>query len=306
MNRRATDPTGANPGDSRGHNARGGRIDLFVEHVTNVDCGVLDADRGLVGTTWLVDATLSGTLDDNGMLFDFGPARKALKSGIDARIDHRLLVPSGAAGLTQKNGPNGDLTFVTDTGECIEYSGPDTAIAIIDAPAITCAVLEASLQTELLKALPANVTGLELHLRDEAVEGAAYTYCHGLRTHDGDCQRLAHGHRSRLAIEVDGIDNPPQAEAWARQWCDIFIGHRADLQTPESDARYRFAYRAAQGDFSLTLDAARCVLLDGPATVENIAAHIAGELGGTEPARQFTVRAYEGVGKGAIARSPNA
>ena len=75
------------------------RLQLFVEHVTHIDCGVLDAERGLSGATWLVDATLTGRRDDQGMLFDFGPAKRLLKAEIDALVDHRLLVPSQAPGL---------------------------------------------------------------------------------------------------------------------------------------------------------------------------------------------------------------
>lgn len=271
---------------------------LFVEHVTHIDCGLLDPERGLVGTTWLIDAKMSGTPGDDGMLFDFGPAKEMLKRDIDARLDHRLLVPCNAPELTH----DGDtLVYTTRNGERIEYLGPEAAVARFEAPAITAELIEMQLAATLSAELPANVTALTLNLREEAIDGPAYNYCHGLKAHDGACQHLAHGHRARLDIAVDGRDSPVYSAAWAGHWQDIFIGHRADLVSAENDRRYRFAYRGERGEFALTLDAARCVLLDGPATVENIAAHIAGRLAQAEPGHEFTVRACEGVGKGAIA-----
>lgn len=271
---------------------------LFVENVTQIDCGLLHPERGLVGATWLVDAKLQGTLDDQGMLVDFGAAKRMLKDEIDARFDHRLLVPGHAPELTS----TGDtLAFTTRAGERIEYRGPEAAVAMLDAREITTALLETRLAAALSDALPANVAGLTLQLRAEAIAGPAYNYCHGLKAHNGACQHLGHGHRGRLQITVDGNDSPRHAAAWAERWQDVFIGQRADMTTAESDARYRFAYRSRRGEFALTLDAGRCVLLDGPATVENIAAYIADTLAHREPGREFAVRACEGVGKGAVA-----
>jgi 6-pyruvoyl-tetrahydropterin synthase len=273
------------------------RLQLFVEHVTHIDCGVLDAQRGLRGATWLVDATLTGRRDGHGMLFDFGPAKALLKAEIDAWLDHRLLVPLRAPGLSYDAGA---LRLTTAAGEIIDYAGPESAITRLDCARIMPAALAGWLEARLAPRLPANIERLELRLRAEASDDAYYDYCHGLRAHGGNCQRLAHGHRCRLTIGVDGQDRPDYARAWARRWQGVFIGCRADL-VETADRRLRFAYRAPQGDFALTIDAARCVLLDGPATVENIADHIADELARAEPGKNFTVRAYEGVGKGAIA-----
>lgn len=276
------------------------RLQLFVEHVTHIDCGVLDPERGLSGATWLVDATLTGRRDDQGMLFDFGPAKRLLKAEIDALVDHRLLVPSQAPGLVV----DGEwLQLTTHAGTTIDYAGPQSAVTLLEAPRITPAALAAWLTERLTPLMPANVERLDLRLRAEIIEGASYDYCHGLRGHDGNCQRLAHGHRSRLAIAVDGRDRPDYAAIWAQRWQGIFIGSRSDLvPSADVDRRLRFAYSAPQGDFSLALDAQRCALIDGPATVENIADHIAEALARHEPHRRFEVRAYEGVGKGAIAR----
>lgn len=277
----------------------GDTLQLFVEHVTHIDCGVLAPGDGLGGRTWLVDATLTGTRDANGMLFDFGPARDLLKREIDARLDHRLLVPLRAPGVTHRNET---LRLTTDDGARIDYAGPATGVALLATDRITPDGLAAWLSARIAPWLPANVEGLHLALRDEPITDTSYHYCHGLRHHGGNCQRLGHGHRCRLAIAVDGENRPDYAARWAAQWQGVFIGDRADLVRRAGDGRYHFAYTAPQGRFALALDRNRCVLLDGPPTIENIADHIAGALSRTEPGRVFTVRAYEGVGKGANAR----
>lgn len=275
------------------------RLQLFVEHVTHIDCGVLDPELGLRGATWLVDATLTGLRGADGMLFDFGPAKKLLKARIDALVDHRLLVPLRAPGLSAEGQT---LQFTTTGGDSLRYTGPGSAVTRLDMPRIDPEPLARWLEGRVFEQLPDNVESLELTLRAETIDGPVYDYTHGLRGHDGNCQRLAHGHRCRLAIALDGVDRPDIAADWAVAWQGIFIGSRADQVATDDPARLGFAYSAPQGEFALDIAANHCVLIDGPATVENIADHIAARLVDRYPGQQVSVRAYEGVGKGAIAR----
>ncbi|MES1945202.1 hypothetical protein PC39_13832 [Salinisphaera sp. PC39] len=275
---------------------------LFVDRITVIDAAVLDRLRGLVGVSWIVDAALEGDLDEQGMVFDFGPAKRTIKEVIDATADHKLIVPMGAPGLDlESTGGETRLRFVDDVGARFVHRGPEAALCRLDAPATEPGAVATLLRERLAAAMPANVRGIDVRLRDELIEGACYSYCHGLKKHAGHCQRIAHGHRSRLEIWADGERSPARERRWADRWRDVYLGSREDLRADPGERRWRFGYTADEGEFELELDASRCDLLDGDTTVENIAAHIAASLKAEEPRRRFVVRAYEGVDKGAEA-----
>ena len=52
---------------------------LFVDNLTVIDFSYFHAHRGVVGESWIVDVTLLGELNEEGMVFDFGHVKKLLK-----------------------------------------------------------------------------------------------------------------------------------------------------------------------------------------------------------------------------------
>ena len=52
---------------------------LFVDNLTVLDFSYLHGKRGMVGESWIVDLELTGDLDEQGMVFDFGLIKKAVK-----------------------------------------------------------------------------------------------------------------------------------------------------------------------------------------------------------------------------------
>ncbi|MGB5543712.1 MAG: 6-carboxytetrahydropterin synthase [Gammaproteobacteria bacterium] len=279
---------------------------LFVEELTVIDCAFLDARRGLLGASWLVDLELEGDLDEQGMLFDFGDVKPAIKAVIDRTVDHKLLVPTGAPQLRIEQDPHETrLWFRTDHGELFHRS-PAQALCLLDAPRIDTADVEKMLEQAARAEMPPNVNAVGLRLREEDIRGAAYRYVHGLRQHAGNCQRIAHGHRSRVQILRNGERWESQERLLAERWRDIYLGSRSDLAARtehQGVACYQFRYRAPQGEFELLLPQSRCDLLQTESTVECIAEHIVAELKTEDPEALIEVRAYEGVRKGAIARA---
>lgn len=273
---------------------------LFVEQLTVIDCAFLDAQRGLVGESWIVDIELDGDLDEQSMLLDFGEVKKRLKRALDSSADHTLVVPGRHPRLAlQRSTGRVSLEFRAEPG-VIEHHAPPQALTLLDAERVDGASLAAHLQPILAHEVPPNVTGVRLSLRHERIDGPYYHYTHGLKKHAGYCQRIAHGHRSRLEIRLDGGRDAALEAAWAQRWRDIYLGTHEDL-VARGNGRLRFAYSANEGAFELELPEARCDLLDGDSTVERIAEHLAVQSAAQHPRQAVEVRAYEGVMKGAIA-----
>lgn len=82
----------------------------------------------------------------------------------------------------------------------------------------------------------------------------------------------------------------------------IFIGSEEDVVSTQSD-HTAFVYTAQQGEFSLKLPSECVYMINTDTTVEFIAQHIANKLKQQNPTDSFTVKAYEGLAKGAIASS---
>lgn len=274
---------------------------LFVDSLTNVDFSYLHRSRGIVGETWLANAALDGALDHQGMVCDFGIVKKTLRNWLDSELDHRLLVPTNAPNLTlNERGQQVELHWRLDSGETITVSGPAQAFALVAAESITAESTAAWSVQQLAGTFPTSVDQLSLTFTSEYIDTPYYHYSHGLKKHDGNCQRIAHGHRSRIHIELDGERSNELESMWAERWEDIYLGTREDLIRQDENTLY-FAYRARQGDFALNIPTRCCELLECDTTVEQLAQYIADDLAASHPGRDVRVRAYEGIGKGAVA-----
>jgi len=283
-------------------------VDLFVDNLTVIDCSVLDPLHGLSGASWICDIVLAGALDSQSMVMDFGLVKARIKQAIDRLVDHRLLVPQHADSLIEYEASEAcvTLTWRDHAGHVLQLSTPAQGVCTLPVPAISRQAVADWLPTLLMPVVGENVDQVRVQLREEAMTGPGYHYSHGLKKHDGNCQRIAHGHRSKLEIWRDGQLAEDLMRQWALDWDHIYVGSREDIvarQTASGQEYLTFAYEADQGRFALQLPAARCRLIEGDSTVETIAAHILAELAAREPNSQFIVKAYEGVSKGAIARN---
>lgn len=280
---------------------------LFVDNLTNVDFSFLDARRGLIGETWLANLQLEGELDEQGMVCDFGVVKKRARHWLDAELDHRLLVPTRSPNLQiTETGSMVELRWRFGSGEEFLHSrAPRQALALVDAEELTRESVADWCKAQLLELFP-ETRDLELSFNSEVAEGAFYHYSHGLKKHAGNCQRIAHGHRSRIVIWADGLQSEALENEWANRWRDVYVGTEEDLvesPTIEGLDYHRFAYSSEQGDFELTLPQRCCYLIDTDTTVECIAQHIAKQLSSEYPHSRIRVQAFEGCYKGAIAEA---
>lgn len=275
---------------------------LFVDDLTNIDVSYLDAKRGLVGESWVAGMVLTGNLDQQSMICDFGIVKKTAKSWLDDYIDHRLVVPTGMDGIhISRHNELTTVRFHHPLGGEFVCSAPEQAFCFIDATEVSIPTVTQWLETQLNNVIPGDIDHLKMNLSTELVGGAFYHYSHGLKKHDGNCQRIAHGHRSKIEIFVDGARQPELEKAWSKKWKDIYVGTLEDLHNTteiEGILHNHYQYQAPQGMFSLTLPTAACYDIETDTTVEQISSHIANVF--LEEQHTVTVKAFEGIGKGAI------
>lgn len=277
-------------------------MQLFVDHLTVIDCSYLHPEHGIEGESWIVDVALEGELDEMSMVMDFGKVKKQLKAAIDQLADHALLVPQKSKHLLQLEEGEGSikLQWKDSHDRLWEHESPHEALCLIDAPAITLEVLRSYLTQQLMAQLPATVKALHLQLHHEPLEqGMYYHYSHGLKKHDGNCQRIAHGHRSKLEIWKDGVLDLQEIRHICQKWAHIYLLSQEDI-TEQTDRHIISSYQSPQGRFWLKAPRECCDILPQDSTVERIAQHLAQQLEQAHPQAVWRVKAYEGVHKGAI------
>lgn len=277
---------------------------LFVDNLTVIDFSYFHNQRGILGESWIVDIELSGDLDEQGMVFDFGHVKKRIKRIIDEKVDHRFLLSEHTRDLVSKTRKGHVTLSWSSTSGNYEHSSPEEAVLVLDTKTINKTNLSRYLEQQIKPILPDNVSGIGITLREESIDTAYYHYSHGLRKHEGNCQRIVHGHRSRIEIYENHQRNTQLEELWAAHFRNIYLATKEDLQQEiliDGKPHMEFSYTASQGDFRLLLPAKKVYLFETDTTVELIAAHIAETCSEQHPANHYRVKAYEGVGKGAIA-----
>ncbi len=291
-------------------------MQLFVNDLTVIDFSYCCTERGIVGESWIVDVLLDGSLNEMSMVLDFAVVKKQIKAIIDDAVDHKLLLPMLDNAITVSDSTYREghefVDFKSKKGS-YNLQSPRCAFAKISSDKIDIASVTSYLTEIILEQLPKNVQGLTLNLRAENIDGAFYHYTHGLKLHDGNCQRIAHGHRSKIHIYQNGQRSAELEAAWSLRWKDIYLASEADriaLADIELSAnatenlsadQQLFSYFAPQGRFDIAVPSNILDVVDCDSTVELLADFILRQLKQQSPDNEFKVVAFEGVAKGAIA-----
>lgn len=276
---------------------------LFVNELTVIDFSYLHADRGIVGESWIVDVILDGHLNDEGMVFDFGLVKKRIKQAIDEGVDHKFLIPAKMAGLSiHKDDEEFHFNFKNNSGFELDYKSPREAIYLLNSDELKREELIEVMQKHLLTIVPENVAAVKLRLYPQEITGAYYHYSHGLKKHQGDCQRICHGHRSPIFVYRNGQRDALLEEEVSRNWQDIYLITKEDILA-RNNGLIKLGYESDQGYFEVQLSESRCYLFETDTTVELIADHLLDWLQQKNPNDQLEIHAFEGFKKGAIAAS---
>ncbi len=269
----------------------------------------------MVGESWILDVVMSGELNEMSMVLDFSRVKKQIKQLVDQYVDHRLIVPAKSPAINTAATTTGYVTVdLMREDKSIHLHCPEQAFCFIDAETVTIESVTEHVYQVLKGNLPENVQGLDITLRHETINGAFYHYSHGLKKHDGNCQRIAHGHRSPIELIVNGERNAELEKQWAKRWQDIYLGSQEDVlsvtelnlsecaKQVTNETHYGFRYTAPQGEFELAIARSETEMLDTDTTVELLAGYIAEKVKPSlSDSDVLEVVAYEGVGKGAMA-----
>lgn len=286
-------------------------MQLFVNDLTVIDFSYLCAKRGVIGESWIVDLTLIGSLDEQSMVLDFAKVKKQAKRIIDDVFDHKLVVPSKAPQATIEQTSEGAVVnFSSEASGPIGVFMPLDGYAFVEVEALTLENAAEFLSQKILSELPENVEKVLLNLRPENIDGFYYHYTHGLKKHDGNCQRITHGHRSKVQVLENGMKSPRLQKYWADRWQDIYLASSED-SIAESELKFirpvatdkkmlSFAYEASQGYFELWIADCCTEVVPVDTTVECLAEFMNAELVKLNSDATYQVTAFEGVAKGAI------
>lgn len=269
---------------------------LFIQELSILDAAYYDPFYGPLGASWLVDAELTGYRDERGMLYDFRPCKKTIKEIVDTTFDHTLILP--------RDLPRDGLE--------LEYDCPDQALSFVPGNTFTLAGLEVGIKTAIEARFREegrdNILAVDVTLREVPFPLGKpwYRYTHGLKFHDGNCQRLWHGHRNAIDIRVDEVQDLEMERTFAELFFNAHIAHEENIvgggkwkigQRQTHADWVEVAYEASQGAFRTRIPGENVVVLPTECTVENIADFVL-----EETARHRTgsieVTVYEGIHKG--------
>ncbi|MET3059749.1 6-carboxytetrahydropterin synthase [Serratia marcescens] len=287
-------------------------LKLFINRLAVIDFSILDEDVGLIGSSLTVNVHVDGELNQESIIMDFSVIKETIRRVIDDLVDHVLIVPVRNERVQVRSSEkNIHVSLVQPDGllRCF-ISGHWGAFLLLPLKTVTVRDLEELIEGVVLAELPDEVKSVKIYLEPEMIEGARYHYSHGLKKHNGNCQRIAHGHRSAIHIYVDGKRSQKLEKYWAERWNNTYLVTEEDLVSVEQLSSYAAslwhpeliasAYHSSQGRFELLTLKEDTDILPGDTTVESLALYIHSVLRAQLPGVMLEVHAFEGIDKGAI------
>ncbi len=292
---------------------------LFLQDFTALDFAYLCPENGVQGESFWVSAELTGKLDAQGFIMDFGKVKKLLKQAVDDQLDHRLAVATKNPGVAKISANKNVLMVDFNAAKnALHYEAPEQAFALLDGASVDKTSLCQFLEEKIRPKLSENVSRVKILLREEALfsSDANFRYTHGLRMHDGNCQRLIHGHRNLIEVFVDQKKSPTHEKFLAEKFANVHFAAKtvvqnlAELDLPFGERQLanpkqaRIFYSAPQGSFLADIPARDIILLEAEPSIENIT-NYAWQLLHKEfkiAPPSLEVHGYEGLQKGAIVK----
>ncbi|MGO1296992.1 MAG: 6-carboxytetrahydropterin synthase [Vibrio sp.] len=264
---------------------------MYIDDLTAIDFSVYDGND-IKGDSISLSVMVTGEENETGMISDFGKIKPRLKYICDEEVDHRLVCDNRY--LTAQDGISlGE--FPVSSG-VINAQGPSVMFCAIPMVAEDyVADIKQYLMTKFSQAMPEFDFEIEL----TRSKTASFQYNHGLKLHDGNCQRIIHGHSSDLDIQIDG-----HACIKSHNWMASSLNGKHFFNSNDvivGEERSTVRYSASQGDFEVHIPNQLVEVVQGEPSIENISKHIATLVKECNPdAQSVRVRVSEGLSKGAV------
>lgn len=296
--------------------------EIFVDDAVNIDCAVLIPGFGPIGKSWAIDINWKGTLDDEGVVFDFSLAKKSAKEVVEKLLDHKILVSKDS--VKKINGER--LILLDKCGSESSYFAVNTysgTLAILEREVLdeikdnnTTNKLEKIIEDEILKNSLDNIKEVTVRLKEHSEKENTnfFSYTHSLKNHFGNCQKF-HGHSNVIRIFNGAKFDSKKSEEAAKLLNNRYIVNESYVQKDTNsillnelysnfpvlnnykDSHYTFEYSGTKGDIALIMPVERTLLLEGESTIEYLSKFILNQL---NLKSDYKVFAYEGFKKGAI------
>ena len=287
--------------------------ELFIKELDILDCARFCKKRGVTGQSWYVDVFVQGRLDENGFVCDFSDTKKIVKQSLKETLDHALLVPALNKNIDISQSNNQTHLCMNSVSGTWRYSAPSCSVYLLESSELSTQQVETHAERIIKGRLPKTVSKVKVKLREERAE-STFRYTHGLPQHKGLCQRLLHGHRSKIMIERDGVRSSDCEDLITNTWLNQSI-HIAEPKqfkstpwkpytTGPEDQIAHLGYQSEEGLFELVLPASKVFIVEQATSIESIAKGFLKKLKSTFSQSNFVVIPYEGINKGGIATDP--
>lgn len=176
---------------------------LFIKNLDHIDISFFDPHKGIIGETYSIDVYVSGECDPFGYIFEFSDLKKNIKNIIKKTVDHKLIIPEKSKNIKYyKNLSNFTYEFIVfGYSNKIVYKCPENSVFHLESDNFDLVFFENELKNIIRSIL--NNDQIDISLKTQKHENQI-SYTHGLYKHDGLCQRLFHGHRSKIEIFYQG------------------------------------------------------------------------------------------------------
>lgn len=240
--------------------------------------------------------TAHGAVDDNYFVYDFRKLKQEIRKYLQDHIDHRLLLPTNRNVRYHQ----GSWQLRSKQGAWV-YTCPTEAVCQLPTPSINPTTVAAILQTKLQNDLH-HLPHLQVSLAsDQLTAGQQFHYTHGLPNHDGNCQRLLHGHQGFLQIHSDDQRHPELEQHLVTKVLKNYVHFANSQHTKHDSTSTEVCYESKQGYFHASMPSQHCLVIpEQESSIESICQYLATYLRNNYHLQQSTrLVCYEGLNKGA-------